>query len=68
MLLQRDASTHYGKKVVRINHDTGEATNGLIMVDEVIIEFDDGSVMRLGLDWYGYDCYISEKTPKKSPD
>ncbi len=62
MNLTRDPSIHYGKTIKEIVVDGSSNPSSLSMCDRITIVFTDGTQINLGTDWYGSECYISEKT------
>ena len=61
MILQRDIKTYVGKIIKEIRADSLSGAN-LVMCDEVVVDFTDGTTIVLRTDWRGNDCYISEYT------
>jgi hypothetical protein len=62
MILDQNTEQHIGKVVKAIR---GDGTNSLDMCRQVTIEFTDGTCIVLAPDWYGQECYISQRTPEE---
>jgi len=54
--------TEYFKneKIINITDEHGNELTDLHMVDYVVFNFESGKTLKLGIDWRGRDCYISQ--------
>ena len=59
-LLIRNTSDHKGKVIDRFEDEFRNEITYLNMQDTIIIIFTDGSKIKLGIDTYGSETYISE--------
>ena len=59
-LLKRNTRDKKGKVIDRFEDEYGNELDDLNMKETIIIIFTDGSKIKLGIDTYGSETYISE--------
>ena len=59
-LLQENTIEHEGKTLSHFEDEFGNILKDLHMREEINIVFTDGSQIKIGKDWRGDECYLSQ--------
>ncbi len=63
-IFSQNTKEHEGKVLSHFEDTNGDRLSHLDMCEEIVIVFMDETKIRLSLDWYGRDCYISQRDIK----
>ncbi len=61
MNIVEKTNNHLNKTIVGFFDSYGNELTDLHMREDIVIRFSDESEILLSLDWYGSECYISQK-------
>lgn len=60
MIISEQTSKHTGKKLSHFEDELGQKLDNLLLLECVVIVFDDGTKIKLAQDWRGNECYFSQ--------